>query len=232
MRQPPAPLLLDGHRTNRNPPRSHTPATLFQVRELPGARAHPRGGPCHLPVAPQHRPRTPSLTRRSEAARSTLTSGTRPTSPRPQRPGLRGWERLGGEILQVPLETERHLPRSCRVPGLTWAQTPHGPCQDSSRGQGHPSSDPSWGVPHPWGRWDLALLEGVRVTSETHETRHHQPLALREDGHGGRARLPEGCWAPANMGERSPRPGTRAASALASGQAPVAQAGPRPQEAR
>lgn len=47
-----------------------------------------------------------------------LTSRTRLTSPRPQNTtdtGTRSWERLGGEVLEVPLIAERHLSKACNV---------------------------------------------------------------------------------------------------------------------
>lgn len=79
-----------------------------------------------------------------------------------------------------------------------------GPCQDNSRG--HPALDLSWEggeMPYPRGAWDLALLEGVRVTSKTHKTRHHQPLAFTHARTEDRHSFLRG----ANMEEQSPRPG-------------------------
>lgn len=91
-----------------------------------------------------------------------LTSCTRPTSPRPQNTtdaGTRSWERLGGEVLEVPLMAERHLSKVCNVLGPgTREKTTKGP---NFRRQGHPSFvHQSQG--HSDTHKDQALLGGKR----------------------------------------------------------------------
>lgn len=133
-----------------------------------------------------------------------LTSCTRPTSPRPQNTtdaGTRSWERLGGEVLEVPLMAERHL----SVQGLqcTWPwdqREDHKGPQLSEAGPPFLRSPVTGPLRHPQGPGPAGGK--ARVTSETHETRHHQPQAP----HRGRA-LPlscERCWVPTQMGELHP----------------------------